>query len=232
MSEKKPMPIKAPATQKTSVLLADDHQIMRKGVRSLIECMDGWEVCAEVATGRDAVIFAERLQPQIAVLDMTMPGLNGLEAARQIKKVAPETEILIFTGHESEELVHQVFEAGARSYILKTDGREQLELALRSLAEHKPYFTTQVGEVLFAKLLERKSKTEGESSSPAGRLTNREREIVQLLVEGKSNKEAADTLGISVKTMETHRAAIMKKLDLKAFSELVRYAIRNHFISA
>ena len=227
-----PLPSKAATVQKTSVLLADDHHLMRRGVRALIETMDGWEVCAEVENGRDAVAAAERLQPQIAVLDMTMPGLNGLEATRQIKKLAPETEVLLFTGQETEELVHQVFEAGARSYILKTDGREQLELALRSLAEHKPYFTTKVGEILFSKLLRKKKGPDEEDASPASRLTNREREIVQMLAEGKSNKEAASLLGISVKTMETHRAAIMKKLELKAFSELVRYAIRNHIIEA
>lgn len=217
----------------TRVLLADDHQVMRRGLRAVIETMEGWEVCAEVQTGREAVLEAERIHPEIAVLDMTMPELNGLEATRQIRKVSPETEVLIFTGHETEELVHQVFEAGARSYILKTDGKDQLEAALRALAEHKPYFTTQVGEILFSKLLNKKKGPTTEEAAPTtGRLTDREREIVQLLAEGKSNKEVADMLGISVKTTETHRAAIMKKLQLKAFSELVRYAIRNHIISA
>lgn len=217
----------------TRVLLADDHQVMRRGLRAVIETMEGWEVCAEVQTGREAVLEAERIHPEIAVLDMTMPELNGLEATRQIRKVSPETEVLIFTGHETEELVHQVFEAGARSYILKTDGKDQLEAALRALAEHKPYFTTQVGEILFSKLLnKKKGPATEEATATTGRLTDREREIVQLLAEGKSNKEVADMLGISVKTTETHRAAIMKKLQLKAFSELVRYAIRNHIISA
>jgi DNA-binding NarL/FixJ family response regulator len=216
---------------KIRVLLADDHQVMRRGLRAVVELMDGWEVCAEVATGREAVDAAEKMKPQIAVLDMTMPELNGLEATRQIRKVSPGTEVLIFTGHETEELVHQVFEAGARSYILKTDGKEHLEAALRALAAHKPYFTTQIGEILFAKMLHGKKGT-GAESSGTSRLTDREREIVQLLAEGKSNKEVADMLGISVKTAETHRAAIMKKLQLKAFSELVRYAIRNHIISA
>jgi DNA-binding NarL/FixJ family response regulator len=156
--------------------------------------------------------------------------LNGLEATRQIKKIAPTTEILMFTGLETEDLIRQVFEAGARSYILKTDGREQLEAALRSLAAHKPYFTTQVGEILFAKFLNAKPREEEQSTE--GRLTDREREIVQLLAEGASNKEVADSLGISVKTVETHRAAIMKKLKFKSFSDMVRYAIRNHIISA
>jgi DNA-binding NarL/FixJ family response regulator len=217
--------------EKIRVLIADDHQVMRRGLRAVVELMEGWEVCAEVSTGREAVETVGRLQPEIAVLDMTMPELNGLEATRQIRKVSPQTEVLIFTGHETEELVHQVFEAGARSYILKTDGKEHLEAALRSLAAHKPYFTTQIGEILFARMLHGKKGT-GDEASGSSRLTDREREIVQLLAEGKSNKEVADMLGISVKTAETHRAAIMKKLQLKAFSELVRYAIRNHIISA
>ncbi|EDY21460.1 two component transcriptional regulator, LuxR family [Chthoniobacter flavus Ellin428] len=214
----------------TKVLIADDHQVMRRGVRAVVELLEGWEVCGEASTGREAVEMVEKLQPQIVVMDVTMPELNGLEATRQIKKIAPATEILMFTGLETEELIRQVFEAGARSYILKTDGREQLEAALTALAAHKPYFTTQVGEILFAKFLHGKPKDEEQTVD--GRLTDREREIVQLLAEGASNKEVADSLGISVKTVETHRAAIMKKLKFKSFSDLVRYAIRNHIISA
>lgn len=214
----------------TKVLIADDHQVMRRGVRAVVELLPGWEVCGEASTGREAVEMVERLQPTIVVMDVTMPELNGLEATRQIKKIAPATEILMFTGLETEELIRQVFEAGARSYILKTDGREQLEAALTALAAHKPYFTTQVGEILFAKFLHGKPKDEEQTGD--GRLTDREREIVQLLAEGASNKEVADALGISVKTVETHRAAIMKKLKFKSFSDLVRYAIRNHIISA
>ena len=214
----------------TKVLIADDHQVMRRGVRAVVELLEGWEVCGEASTGREAVEMVEKFQPQIVVMDVTMPELNGLEATRQIKKIAPATEILMFTGLETEELIRQVFEAGARSYILKTDGREQLEAALTALAAHKPYFTTQVGEILFAKFLHGKPKDEEQTVD--GRLTDREREIVQLLAEGASNKEVADSLGISVKTVETHRAAIMKKLKFKSFSDLVRYAIRNHIISA
>ena len=212
------------------VLITDDHQVMRRGVRAVIETLPGWEICGEASTGREAVEMTERLKPQIVVMDVTMPELNGLEATRQIKKIAPTTEILMFTGLETEELIRQVFEAGARSYILKTDGREHLEAALRALAVHKSYFTTQVGEILFAKFLHGKSP--GKTSTGEGRLTDREREIVQLLAEGSSNKEVGDALGISVKTVETHRAAVMKKLKFDSFSDLVRYAIRNHIISA
>jgi DNA-binding NarL/FixJ family response regulator len=213
------------------VLLADDHQIMRHGLRAMIDTMPGWSVCGEASDGREAVELAEKLQPAIVIMDMNLPELNGLDATRQIKKNHPEIEVMIFTGLETEELVQQVFAAGARSYILKTAGREQLDAALRSLAAHKPYFTTEVGEILFAKFLRGKKGAESEHTGP-GRISDREREIVQLLAEGKSNKEVADALGISVKTAETHRASIMKKLQLKAFSELVRYAIRNHIITA
>lgn len=216
--------------EKIRVLIADDHQVMRRGVRAVIELIPGWEVCGEASTGRDAVDMAERLQPEIVIMDVSMPELNGLEATRQIRKISPSTEVLMFTGLETEEMVRQVFEAGARSYILKTDGREQLECALRSLAEHKPYFTTKIGEILFARFLQGKTRVDEETAE--GRLTDREREIVQLLAEGGSNKEVADTLGISVKTVETHRAAVMKKLKFKSFSDLVRYAIRNNIISA
>ncbi len=215
--------------QEIRVLLADDHLLMRRGLKALIEEMGGWVVCGEVENGRQAVEAVQRLQPDIVVMDMSMPDLNGLEATRQIKKMRPQTEVLMFTGIESEELVRQVFEAGARSYILKTDAREQIEASLRSLAMHKPYFTSEVGEILFARMLQEK-KTPGESTE-SGRLTDREREIVQLLGEGATNKDVARVLGISVKTAETHRAAVMKKLKLKSVSDLVRYAIRNHIIS-
>lgn len=216
--------------QNIQVLLADDHQTMRRGFRAVVDTMPGWEICGEATTGREAVELTEKLRPAIVVMDVTMPELNGLEATRQIKKLYPETEILMFTGHETEQLVRDVFEAGARSYILKTAGVEEIQKALRALAEHKHYFTTEVGAILFSRLLEGKKQTEEESRSD--RLTDREREVVQLLAEGASNKDVADKLGISVKTAEAHRAAVMRKLNLKAFSDLVRYAVRNHIVSA
>lgn len=211
-------------------MLADDHEVVRRGLRAVILEMPGWTVCGEVSDGRAAVKMAEELKPDVVVMDLGMPELNGIDATRQIRKACPETEVLIFTGEEDEELVRQVFEAGARSYIRKTDGKEHFEAALHALAKHKPYFTTEVGELLFARFLAGKKGAAADGDE--GRLTNREREIVQLLAEGKSNKEVAGALGISVKTAETHRAAVMRKLKLKAFSELVRYAIRNHIVSA
>jgi DNA-binding NarL/FixJ family response regulator len=212
------------------VLVADDHESVRTGVCSIVNSMPGWEICGEASAGREAVDLAIALEPDVIVMDMAMPGLNGLEATRQIRKHRPETEILVFTGTEEEILIHQMFEAGARGYILKTDTNESIQAALRALAQHKSYFTATVGEVLFAKFLHGK---ENVSTGPEpGRLTFREREVVQLLAEGQSNKEVAATLGISVKTAETHRAAILKKLRLDGIAALVRYAIRNNIISA
>jgi DNA-binding NarL/FixJ family response regulator len=195
----------------------------------LIEKEAGWEVCGEAVDGRKAVALAEKLTPDVVVLDIGMPELNGLDAARQIKRTQPKTEVLIFTGEESEQLIHEVFAAGASSYILKSDLGQHLVAAIRALGQHKHYFTNRISEVVFARYLDGasgvgKDKTEG--------LTPREREIVQLLGEGKSNKEVGALLGISVKTVETHRAATMRKLRLDSFADLVRYAIRNKIIAA
>jgi len=212
------------------ILLADDHEVVRQGARLLIEKNQGWVVCGEAKNGRETVTLAEQLQPDVVVMDINMPELNGLDATRQIRKSVPTTEVLMFTGIENEQLVHDVFEAGARSYILKSDIAQHLTAAIDAASQHKTYFTTRISEIVFARYLHgKKGPVETE---PGSRLTPREREIVQLLAEGKSNKEVADVLGISVKTAETHRAAVMRKLGLNAFSELVRYAIRNHIIEA
>jgi two-component system response regulator NreC len=209
------------------ILIADDHDVVCAGVRLLIEKESGWEVCGEAGDGREAVALAEKCQPDVVVLDLTMPGLNGLEAARQIKRRLPEVEVVMLTAHDNEDLVHQVFEVGARSYVLKTEAAKHLIPALRSAYAHKPFFTSKVSEIVFARYLDR-----ADADLKNGNLTPRERELVQLLAEGKSNKEAAGTLGISVKTVESHRAAIMHKLSLRSVSDLVRYAIRNKIIEA
>ena len=215
--------------KKLRILLADDHEVIRHGVRLLIEKEPGWEVCGEAGDGRTAVALAAQLTPDVVVLDMGMPELNGLDAARQIKRALPKTEVLIFTGEESEQLIHEVFAAGARSYILKSDLSQHLTAAIRALGEHRHYFTTRISEVVFARYLDGAS---GAGQDQAEGLTPREREIVQLLAEGRSNKEVAARLGISIKTVETHRAATMRKLRLDSFADLVRYAIRNKIIAA
>jgi two-component system, NarL family, response regulator NreC len=209
------------------ILIADDHDIVRAGVRLLLEKEPGWEVCGEAANGREAVVLAESLQPDVAVLDLTMPELNGLEAARQIKRRLPEVEVVMLTAHDSEDLVHQVFDVGARSYILKTEAAKHLVPAVRLAFAHKPFFTNKISEIVFARYLDRRDVDPSNSS-----LTSRERELLQLLAEGESSKEAADSLGISLRTVESHRAAIMHKLALRSVSDLVRYAIRNKIIEA
>jgi DNA-binding NarL/FixJ family response regulator len=217
------------ATTSRRVLLADDHELVRESLRRLIGGHEGWSVCAEAANGREAVTMAERERPDVAILDIGMPELNGLDATRQILQRSPSTEVLIFTGIETEDLVFSVFDAGARSYILKSDTRAQLLAALQAAAEHRPYFTTKVGELIFSRYVAMKRNLP-EDSGEGGLLSPREREIVQLVAEGRTSKEVAARLGISVKTAETHRASVMRKLRLETLSDLIRYAIRNHLI--
>lgn len=210
------------------ILLADDHAIVRRGLKDLLEAHVGWNVCAEAATGREAVELCIEHRPQVAVLDLSMPELNGLEATRRIRKEVPETEVLIFTMHESEELVREVLAAGARGYLLKSEASDQLVPAVESLAKHRPFFIGRISQLVLEGFL--KAGAAERVSSAVQRLTTREREIVQLLAEGKSNKQIAKLLDLSVKTVETHRAAVMRKLDLGSLPELVRFAIRNQII--
>ena len=206
------------------ILIADDHSVVRAGLRSLLESHPGWEVCAEAADGREAVEKAAKLKPHVAVLDIGMPLLNGVEATRQIRKSSPDTEILVLTMHESEDLVQQVTEAGARGYILKDDADRILIAAVDAVRNHKPYFSTRVSSAANS------TDSSEPPKSSRSRLTPREREILQLLAEGKSNKEIASLLGISVNTAEAHRANIMLKLGFHSITELVVYAVRNKII--
>jgi DNA-binding NarL/FixJ family response regulator len=211
------------------VLVADDHAVVRAGLRTLIESRPGWQVCAEGVNGREAVEKAAKSKPDIAVLDVSMPLLNGVEATRQIRKVSPETEVLILTMHDADQMVQQLIEAGCRGYILKDDADRNLLAALDALRRHKPYFSSRVAAGRATPLVTGMDPATSPRRS-RGRLTQREREIVQLLAEGKSNKEVAGVLGISVRTAETHRSNIMLKLDLHSVVDLVRYAVRNRII--
>ena len=209
------------------ILVVDDHAVVRRGVRSLLESHEGWEVCGEATTGRDAVEQSRRLHPDVVVMDLSLPELNGLDATRQILKDAPETEVLVLTMHHSEELARDVLQAGARGYVLKADADENLIAAVDTLRQHKPFLTSAVTEFVLGDYVRR---GDDEQRDHADAVTPREREIIQLVAEGQSNKEAATTLGISVKTIEAHRASIMKKLHLRSVSDLVRYAIRNKIV--
>jgi DNA-binding NarL/FixJ family response regulator len=212
------------------ILLADDHDIVRRGLKDLLEQHGGWQVCAEASNGREAFELALQHRPHVAVVDLSMPELNGLEATRRIRQSLPDTEVLIFTMHESEELIREVLGAGARGYLLKSDAVRQLIPAVESLSQKKPYFAGRVSEVLLDGFLKREQATlEGPT---AERLTSREREVVQLLAEGKSNKQIARLLDLSVKTVETHRTAAMRKLELNSLPDLVRYAVRMQIIQA
>jgi DNA-binding NarL/FixJ family response regulator len=209
------------------ILVVDDHAVVRRGVRSLLESQEGWEVCGEATTGRDAVEQSRRLRPHVVVMDLSLPELNGLDATRQILKDAPETEVLVLTMHQSEELARDVLQAGARGYVLKSDADENLIAAVDNLRQHKPFLTATVTEFVLDGYIRRDGADE---DAARGAVTAREREIIQLIAEGKSNKKAASALGISVKTIEAHRANIMRKLHLRSVSDLVRYAIRNKIV--
>lgn len=208
------------------ILVADDHDVVRAGLRTLLESRQGWEVCAEAANGRDAVDKARDSKPDVAVLDIGMPLLNGVEAARQIRKVSPRTEVLVLTMHDSEMMIQSVLDVGARGYILKDDAGKNLLAAVDAVRRGKPFLSSRVSGAA-AKV----AVNEDGGAERMGRpLTPREREIVQLLAEGKSNKEISTFLNISVKTAETHRANIMLKLNFHSVTELVRYAVKNKII--
>jgi len=188
-----------------------------------------WEVCGEASTGCEAVAAAASLKPDIVVMDISMPDMNGLEATREILKADPKTEVLILSMHESEQMVHDVLGAGARGYILKRDAGTDLIAALEALLQHKLFFTSGVSELVLSGYLGR-AASEARAEAPFSRLSARELEIVKLVAESKSNKEVATLLQISVKTVESHRAHIMEKLGLHSVTDLVRYAVRNNIV--
>ncbi len=212
------------------ILLVDDHEVVRRGLSVLLRAKPDWEVCGEASNGREAVEKAVKLNPDIVILDVGMPNLNGLEATRQIVKAKPEVRILILTLHDSDTLVQDVLNAGARGFLLKSDAARELVTAVEALKNNKTYFTPKVASMVLDGYLKRRDANDAGGPSPRAKLTPREREIVQLLAEGKSSREVADALGLSVKTAETHRANIMRKLNLHSVSDLVLYAVRNNIV--
>ena len=214
-----------PLLSALKILLADDHELVRQGLRAVLSERRDWTVCAEAATGRQAIELAREFRPDVVIMDLTMPELNGLEAIRQIRAALPDTEVLILTMHSSEHLFREGLAAGARGFMLKSDAGRELLTAIEALARHEPFFTPKVPNLVHEGYLH--------SEKPAALLnplTPREREIVQLVAEGQSTKELAAHLGISVKTVETHRSNIMRKLGLRSVSEVVRYAVRNQIV--
>jgi DNA-binding NarL/FixJ family response regulator len=208
------------------ILIADDHQLFRGGVRALLQSHAGWEICGEASTGREAVAKTIELRPDVIILDISMPDLNGADAARRIRMASKNAEILILSVHYSDQLIREIIDAGAHGYVLKTDSDRDLLLAVESLARHKPFFTSKAKRVIQNEFI-REGKFTNISTVLRNPLSSREREIVQLLAEGKNSREVSLSLGISVKTVETHRANIMRKLEIHNVSELVRYAVRN-----
>jgi DNA-binding NarL/FixJ family response regulator len=208
----------------TRILIADDHAVVRSGLRAILEAHEGWEVVAEAQDGKEAIDLAVETRPDVAIIDYSLPVLNGIEATRQIHLRVPGAEILIFTMHDSEVLVGELLDAGARAYLLKSDARQHLITAVESLANHKPYFTGKISETLLESFLTTQHGRSNVALSP------REQVVVKLIAEGNSNKDMSAILSLSVKTIETHRASAMRKLGLKSTAALVRYAVRNKLV--
>jgi DNA-binding NarL/FixJ family response regulator len=212
-------------------MVVDDHDIVRQGLRFVLGEQPGWVVCGEAATGLDAVRSAQELSPDVAVIDIHMPGMDGLQAAREILAVSPKTEILILTFDEDTVIVQAATEAGARGIVTKSDTTRNLVAAVDSLARHNPFYSRRASQMIAQELVD---PLGGSRPGPeaGNNLTNREREVVVLVAEGHSNKQVAVTLGISPKTVETHRSNVMHKLGLKRTAELVRYAMRDGLIQS
>jgi len=216
------------STPPIRVLIADDHAFVRQGLRALLAAdPDTFEICAEAASGHEAIKKAHELLPDVIIIDISMPGLNGLETTRQIVKEIPRAAVLILTMHESEQLIHDLLNVGAQGYLLKTDAARDLPVAIESLYKRRPFFSSKIAQRVLEGYLKNCACDAGKPP-----LTPTERQVIQLLAEGKSNKEVANLQAISVKTAETHRANIMRKLGLRSMSDLVHYAIRNEIIEA
>jgi DNA-binding NarL/FixJ family response regulator len=212
------------------ILIADDHEVARRGIRALLESHPGWEVCGEARDGRETVELARRMKPDLVLLDIGMPNLNGLEAARQILATSPDAAILILTMHDTDHMVREVLRAGARGFVLKSDAGRDLVAAVEALQRQSTFFTNRVSQMVLDGFLERRNHENENEDASSDALTTREREVIQLLAEGKTSKEVAVTLNLSVKTAETHRTNLMRKLDLHSVADLTRYAVRNGIV--
>jgi len=211
------------------IFIADDHEVVRKGLCALLQADPNYQICGEAADGREAVDKVRELKPDAIILDIGMPGLNGLEATRQIMKEDRRAKVLILTFHDSDQVVRDVLNAGARGFLLKSDAARDLVVAVEALRRDKTYFTSKVAAMVLDGYLKGGPQAAA-ATLGRDRLTPREREVVQLLAEGKSTKEVAVALGLSVKTAETHRSNIMRKLQLHSVSDLVLYAVRNNIV--
>jgi len=215
---------------KLRILVADDHEIVRRGLCTLLRAREDWEICGEAVDGREAVEKAKHLKPDVVILDIGMPNLNGLAATRQLLQQDPDCKIVVLTITDSEQVIRQSLDAGARGFVLKSDAARDLVSAVDALQRHRMFFTPRVNDMVLAGFLD-KGQTRAPNEPPRlPTLTPREREVIQLLAEGKSSKEVAALLNLSTKTAETHRSNIMRKLGFHSIRDLVVYAIKNNII--
>jgi len=218
-------------TKRLRILVADDHELVRRGIRGLLRARRGWTVVGEAMNGREAVEKANRLKPDVAILDISMPDLDGLQATRQIRKAVPTTEVVVLTMHESDQMVRRVLDAGALGYVLKSDLATQLVKAVKDVSAGKQFLTPRISDMVLKGFLKTGNQVDKTGRSQA-RPTPREIEVIRLLADGKANKEIAVELGITIRTVETHRAKIMLKLGLHSLTELIHYAIRHKIFTA
>jgi DNA-binding NarL/FixJ family response regulator len=215
--------------EELTILLADDHEVVRRGLRAFLDSHAGWKVIDEASTGREAVEKARRLKPQVVILDVTLPELTGLEVARRILAESPDMRVVFFSMHNSEQMVSEALHTGAHGYVLKSDSSGDLVLAIEASARRQIFLSPKLASTMSTDYLKDSAKAQV-PEPPAKVLTPREREVLQLLAEGKNSKDTAAILGITLKTVETHRANLMSKLNLHSLSGLVRYAIRNKIV--
>jgi DNA-binding NarL/FixJ family response regulator len=215
---------------KLRILVADDHEVVRRGLCALLQAHEGWEICGEATDGREAVEKAKQLKPDVVILDVGMPNLNGLDATRQLSKQDMGYKIIVLTITDTDQVIQEALEAGARGFVLKSDAARDLVTAVEALQRNRMFFTPRVSDMVLAGFLDKGS--DGSSGQPPKlpKLTMREREVIQLIAEGKSSKEVASLLNLSTKTVETHRSNIMRKLGFHSIRDLVVYAVKNNII--
>lgn len=204
------------------IAIADDHELMRRGVRDLLSS-EGYEVVGEAATGRELIAVAEKTRPDLVIVDIGMPGLNGLDAVKQLRKVLPQVRAIVLTMHETDALIRAVLSSGARGYVLKTDAARDLLAAAAAVMRGQFFLSPAVGERM-------QNPNEQPEQAKLAEITPREREVLQLLAEGKTSREVAQTLGTSVRTVETQRASIMEKIGARSLADVIRWAIRNEIV--
>jgi DNA-binding NarL/FixJ family response regulator len=224
-----PLPSKHGAPYR--VIVVDDHPVVRRGLRAILETQRDIEIYGEAADGLAAVELVKKSKPDLVLLDLTMPEMNGLDVTAAVRECSPGTEVLVLSMHFSEELAREVLRSGALGYMLKTDADTELLEAIERVRRHQPFFTNQLASAMAQNFLDAPPEPEvGENGKPVSQLTEREVQVVQLLAEGKSNKEVAGALGVSTRTVESHRNHIMRKMNFTSFSDLIRFAVRSNLI--